>query len=137
MSAVRLEDARRVIAAAEKKAKEIGQPMNIAIADEGGNIVAHEYTDNHAVDFSTQITKIKGTNADLILFGGLDNQAAGFARRMKQLGVNAQLVGGGGVMDQTEQVSVEGADTPANGWTTQWYGGSSIFSSYHKACPDR
>ena len=38
---VRLEDARRVIAAAEEKAREIGQPMNIAIAGEGGNIVAH------------------------------------------------------------------------------------------------
>jgi uncharacterized protein GlcG (DUF336 family) len=38
---VRLEDARRVIAAAEKKAAQIGQPMNIAVADEGGNIVAH------------------------------------------------------------------------------------------------
>jgi uncharacterized protein GlcG (DUF336 family) len=38
---VTLADARRVIAAAEKKAAEIGQPMNIAVADEGGNIVAH------------------------------------------------------------------------------------------------
>ncbi len=38
---VRLEDARRIIAAAEKKAGEIGQPMNIAVADEGGNLVAH------------------------------------------------------------------------------------------------
>jgi uncharacterized protein GlcG (DUF336 family) len=36
-----LEDARRVIAASEKKAKEIGQPMNIAVADEGGNLIAH------------------------------------------------------------------------------------------------
>lgn len=41
MSHVKLEDARRVIAAAEKKAAAIGQPMNIAVADEGGNIVAH------------------------------------------------------------------------------------------------
>ena len=41
MSAVKLDDARRVISAAEKKAREIGQPMNIAVADEGGNIVAH------------------------------------------------------------------------------------------------
>ena len=41
MAQVRLEDARRVIAAAEKKAEQIGQPMNIAVADEGGNIVAH------------------------------------------------------------------------------------------------
>lgn len=38
---VKLEDARRIIAAAEKKAIEIGQPMNIAVADEGGNLVAH------------------------------------------------------------------------------------------------
>src|SRR5262249_6575269 len=41
-----LEDARRVITAAEKKAKEIGQPMNGAVADEGGNIVAHVRMDN-------------------------------------------------------------------------------------------
>src|SRR3982750_4305644 len=38
---MRLEDARRVIAAAEKKAAEIGQPMNVAVADGGGNLVAH------------------------------------------------------------------------------------------------
>ena len=46
MTAVKLEDARRVINAAEKKAREIGQPMNIAVADEGGNIVAHVRMDN-------------------------------------------------------------------------------------------
>src|SRR6204780_4243625 len=38
---VSLADQRRVIAAAEVKAAEIGQPMNIAVADGGGNIVAH------------------------------------------------------------------------------------------------
>ena len=38
---VKLEDARRVISAAEKKALEIGQPMNIAVVDGGGNLVAH------------------------------------------------------------------------------------------------
>jgi uncharacterized protein GlcG (DUF336 family) len=36
-----LDDAKRVIAAAERKAKEIEQPMNIAVADAGGNLVAH------------------------------------------------------------------------------------------------
>jgi uncharacterized protein GlcG (DUF336 family) len=36
-----LEEARKVIAAAEKKSKEIGQPMNIAVVDEGGNLVSH------------------------------------------------------------------------------------------------
>ena len=38
---VTLADAKRIIAAAEKKAEEIGQPMNIAVVDAGGNLVAH------------------------------------------------------------------------------------------------
>ena len=38
---VTLEDARRVISAAESKAQEIGQPMNIAVVDAGGNLVSH------------------------------------------------------------------------------------------------
>ena len=36
-----LEDARKVIAAAERKAKAIEHPMNIAVADAGGNLIAH------------------------------------------------------------------------------------------------
>jgi uncharacterized protein GlcG (DUF336 family) len=43
---IKLDDARRIIAAAEKKAEEIGQPMNIAVADAGGNLVAHVRMDN-------------------------------------------------------------------------------------------
>ena len=38
---VSLEDARRVIAAGEESAREIGQPQNIAVVDAGGNLVAH------------------------------------------------------------------------------------------------
>jgi uncharacterized protein GlcG (DUF336 family) len=41
---VTLEEARRVIEAAEGKASEMGRPMNIAVVDEGGNLVSH----NHA-----------------------------------------------------------------------------------------
>jgi uncharacterized protein GlcG (DUF336 family) len=40
-----LEDARRVIAAAHKKALDIKQPMNIAVVDAGGNLVAFERMD--------------------------------------------------------------------------------------------
>ncbi len=38
---ITLNDARTIIAAAEKKAADIGQPMNIAVVDQGGNLVAH------------------------------------------------------------------------------------------------
>src|SRR5215468_8939466 len=41
-----LADARRAIEAAEKKAAQIGQPMNIAVVDQGGNLVAHVRMDN-------------------------------------------------------------------------------------------
>ncbi len=38
---ITLKDAKRIIEAAEKKAAEIGQPMNIAVADQGGNLISH------------------------------------------------------------------------------------------------
>ena len=38
---INLKEARRVIAAAEAKAQEIGQPSNIAVVDAGGNLVSH------------------------------------------------------------------------------------------------
>src|SRR3954467_4630845 len=43
---ITLADARRVIAAAEKKAQEIGQPMNVAVVDAGGNLLAFERMEN-------------------------------------------------------------------------------------------
>lgn len=41
MTTMNLALARKIIAAAEKKAQKMKQPMNIAVADEGGNLVAH------------------------------------------------------------------------------------------------
>ena len=38
---VSLADAERVIDAGKAKAAEVGQPMNIAVVDAGGNLVAH------------------------------------------------------------------------------------------------
>ena len=42
---VNLETARRIIAAGEAAAAQIGQPMNIAVVDSGGNLVAHARMD--------------------------------------------------------------------------------------------
>src|ERR1700747_489321 len=36
---VTLNEARKIIAVAEEKAAEIGQPMNIAVVEEGGNLI--------------------------------------------------------------------------------------------------
>ena len=42
VQSIQLADARRVIAAAQKKAEEIGQPMNIAVVCAGGHLLAFE-----------------------------------------------------------------------------------------------
>jgi branched-chain amino acid transport system substrate-binding protein len=99
--AVKVTKAKRIAIFDDRTAFGQGEAVEFekAVKAHGGTIVAHEYTDNQAVDFSTQLTAIKATNADLIFFGGLDTQAAGVIKRMKQLGITAQLVGGGGVMD--------------------------------------
>lgn len=41
MATVTLSQARQIIEQGEKKANEVGQPMNIAVVDHGGNLVAH------------------------------------------------------------------------------------------------
>jgi uncharacterized protein GlcG (DUF336 family) len=41
IESVSLEDAQRVIAAGMEKAREIGQPQNVAVVDAGGNLVSH------------------------------------------------------------------------------------------------
>ena len=38
---ITLDEARRIISAAEQKANELGQPMNIAVTDGGGHLIAH------------------------------------------------------------------------------------------------
>lgn len=42
---VTLNEARKIIAAAEKKAAEIRLPMNVAVVDEGGNLISHVRVD--------------------------------------------------------------------------------------------
>jgi uncharacterized protein GlcG (DUF336 family) len=42
---IALNEARKVIAAATKKAQELRQPMNIAVVDAGGNLLAFERMD--------------------------------------------------------------------------------------------
>lgn len=46
LESVSLEDAQRVIAAAQARAEEIGSPSNIAVVDAGANLVSHIRMDN-------------------------------------------------------------------------------------------
>lgn len=73
------------------------QEFKKAVTAAGGTIVASEFTSDKAVEFNAQLTNIKGANADVLFFGGVDSQAALVAKRMKQLGMRTQFLGGGAI----------------------------------------
>lgn len=84
-----------------------------------GNVVAREFTTDHASDFSAILTKFKSLNADLVFFGGLDAQAGPMARQMSQLKLGARLMGGGGF---TNQNFIDTATAAAEGTLSWEYG---------------
>ena len=63
----------------------------------GAKIVAREQTTNKDTDFKAILTRIKGKNPDLIMFGGIDPQAAPMKKQMAELGIKAQFIGGDGM----------------------------------------
>lgn len=64
-------------------------------------IVDEQYTTASAVDFRAILTIIKAKKPDVIFYGGDVAQAAPFAKQMRQLGVEAKLLGGDGICTPT------------------------------------
>lgn len=75
----------------------------------GAEIVAHEFTTDKATDFLAILTAIKAKKPELLFYGGMDAQAAPLAKQMKQLGMNARLLGGDG-MQTAEFLKLASAD---------------------------
>lgn len=84
-----------------------------------GNVVGHEFTTDKAVDFNAILTSFKSKKVDLIFFGGLDPQAGPMARQMKQLQMDAVLMGGGGF---TNKNFIDSAGPGAEGTLSWDYG---------------
>ena len=66
-------------------------------AASGASIVATQYTNDKATDFSAILTAIKASKPDMIFFGGMDAVAAPMLRQMKQLGMPIKFMGGDGM----------------------------------------
>lgn len=62
----------------------------------GAEIVAREYTNDKAVDFTAVLTLIKGKNPDLLFFGGMDPQGAPLIKQMRALALTAKIMMGDG-----------------------------------------
>ena len=63
----------------------------------GAKVVAREHTTDKDTDFKAILTRIKGRNPDLIMFGGIDPQAGPMKKQMAELGIKAQFIGGDGM----------------------------------------
>jgi len=63
----------------------------------GVKVVAREHTTDKDTDFKAILTKIKGRNPDLIMFGGIDPQAGPMVKQMSELGIKAKYIGGDGM----------------------------------------
>src|SRR6266850_519221 len=98
MSAVKLDDARRVISAAEKKAREIGQPMNIAVADEGETIDLAKHSQSGGQFFGIHASN---DGKIMIFAGGIPLKREG--KVVGAIGVS------GGSGDQDHAVATAGA----------------------------
>ncbi|MBS0468592.1 MAG: branched-chain amino acid ABC transporter substrate-binding protein [Proteobacteria bacterium] len=60
----------------------------------GMTVVGREFTTDKATDFMAILTNLKAKQPEAIFYGGYAPQAAPMARQMKQLGLNAKLLGG-------------------------------------------
>jgi branched-chain amino acid transport system substrate-binding protein len=60
----------------------------------GIEIVGREFTNDKATDFMAILTSIKSKKPDAIFYGGYAPQGGPMARQMKQIGLNALLLGG-------------------------------------------
>jgi branched-chain amino acid transport system substrate-binding protein len=68
-----------------------------SLQQQGGSVVAKEFTHDKATDFSAIITRIRATRPDLVFFGGMSATAGPMLRQMKQLGMNVRMMGGDGI----------------------------------------
>jgi branched-chain amino acid transport system substrate-binding protein len=63
----------------------------------GADVVAREHTTDKDTDFKAILTKIKGLQPDLVMFGGIDPQAGPMVKQMAELGLKTKFMGGDGM----------------------------------------
>lgn len=80
-----------------------------AVKAAGATVVAREFTNDRATDFTAILTSIKGKSPDVLFFGGMDPQGGPMAQQMKRLGLTAKLLGGDGIQN-VNFLKLAGAD---------------------------
>jgi len=79
-----------------------------AVKAAGGEVVGREYTTDKSTDFTAILTSIKAKRPDVVVFGGMDPQAAPMVRQMRTLGMKTPFLGGDG-MQSAEFLKLAGS----------------------------
>ena len=75
----------------------VAEEFTKAVKAAGGSIADAQFTNDKATDFTAILTAVKSKKPDIIFYGGMDAVAGPMLRQMKQLGIDAKLVGGDGI----------------------------------------
>jgi branched-chain amino acid transport system substrate-binding protein len=67
----------------------------------GGKIAGTDHVNTGDTDYSTLVTKIKNSHADMLYYGGQYDEAELITKQMKAAGVNIPLMGGDGMFSDT------------------------------------
>jgi branched-chain amino acid transport system substrate-binding protein len=77
----------------------------------GAQIVAHEYTNDKAYDFTAVLTAVKGKQPDLLFYAGMDPQAGPMAKQLKALAMKLKfMMGDGGYTPQFIKLAGDAAE---------------------------
>jgi branched-chain amino acid transport system substrate-binding protein len=79
-----------------------------AVKASGADVVGREYTTDKSTDFTAILTSLKSKRPDVVVFGGMDPQAAPMVRQMRTLGMKTPFMGGDG-MQSAELIKLAGA----------------------------
>jgi branched-chain amino acid transport system substrate-binding protein len=105
-----------------------GDPYSTALANFfrerfetlGGKIVAEENYLSKDTEFRPQLTKIKGSGADMIYIPGYYEEQGAIARQAREMGIKAPLTGGDG-WDSAKLVEIAGAENLNDIYFTNHY----------------
>ena len=75
----------------------VAEEFSKAVKASGGAIAEQQFTTDKATDFTAILTQIKAKKPDIVFYGGMDAVAGPMLRQMKQLGINAKMMGGDGI----------------------------------------
>jgi len=84
----------------------------------GLKVVAKEFTNDKATDFSSILTAVKAAKPDAVFYGGYSAQGGPMLRQMRGLGIAAPLLGGDGICS-TETATLSQITTELNVYCTQ------------------